>query len=97
MSRFFVTCSGQAKTGASRRGGVKSGVEAHARGWNIGARVEVLADPQDESRDLVRVFRTTGSNARGHSVLIAEFREDRGGEPGSPDIIHGQAGEGVKA
>ena len=33
MARFYASIKGQAKTEATRRGGPKSGIEGHIRGW----------------------------------------------------------------
>lgn len=59
MSRFYGDLTGQAKTKATRRGSLKSGVESHVRGWNVGVRV-VISD--EHGKDYIRVYKTGGSN-----------------------------------
>jgi hypothetical protein len=72
MARFYGTLTGQAKTSAKRRGSPNSGVTAHVRGRNIGVRVEVYAD---NGADVIRVYRTGGSNQPGSGELLAEVRK----------------------
>ena len=73
MSHFYAEVQG-ARGLASRTG--NSGMWAHVRGWDIGAYVELSyeppRDPWDKGRDIVRVFRTNGSNGCKRE-LIAEF------------------------
>ena len=60
MARFYGQLWGQAKSAASRIGGPSSGLHAHLRGWDIGVRVDITHDKQDE--DLIAVSLTKGSN-----------------------------------
>lgn len=53
-------------------GSKDSGITGHIRGWGIGARVELR---HIDGRDVVRVYRTTGSSGPGHDELIAEFSD----------------------
>ncbi len=74
MSHFYADIQGN--RGEATRGGTKgSGISGHIRGWGIGASVECYYD--DESgKDIVRVFKTGGSNGRSRKELIAEFCQD---------------------
>lgn len=70
MARFYGEIKGQARTTATRRGSKSSGITAHIRGWNIGVRVEIFAVGD---RDIVHIYRTSGSNAKSVDKLITEF------------------------
>lgn len=76
MAHFYGSMTGQAKTTATRRGSVNSGMDAHIRGWFIGVRVCLR---HVDGKDVVTVYRTTGSTPNGHDVQILEFAE--GGSP----------------
>ena len=71
MSRFYASIKGQAKTKATRRGGPKSGIEGHIRGWNVGISVTGIVGAEDE--DVFDVWLTTGSNDRKASKHIGRF------------------------
>jgi hypothetical protein len=69
MSQFYAEIQGNRGL-ASRQGSKSSGIWGHIRGWNIGALV--TCDHID-GRDVVRVYRTSGSNGGENDELIAEF------------------------
>ena len=56
-----------AKTSATRRGSVNSGVSSFANGWNIGGNVAVSANGEN---DIVHFVLTKGSN---NSHCVASF------------------------
>ena len=60
MSRFYGSLTGQAKSTATRRGGVKSGIVAHVRGWDVG--MKVFISECECGGDFVEGWRTGGSN-----------------------------------
>lgn len=74
MAHFYGEIQGS-RGAASRLGGKNTGMRAAAQGWEIGAKVQVSFD-EETGKDTVRVYRTTGSNGRGSSQLIAEFTAD---------------------
>jgi hypothetical protein len=76
MAQFRGTVDGN-RGGASRLGTKASGLDTTANGWNTGARV-VLTHNDETGKDVVRVYRTYGSNAHRSSVLIAEWHEGEG-------------------
>jgi len=69
MAHFYASMQGS-RGEATRVGTKSSGLTAHVRGWDIGARVELS---HEDGRDVVRVYRTGGSNNGGRSELVAEF------------------------
>ncbi len=71
MAQFYADIQGN-RGGASRMGTKSSGITGHIRGWNIGARMTVT---HEDGRDVVRVYKTGGSNGYVSSDLIAEFSE----------------------
>lgn len=75
MFRFYGSLSGQAKTTATRRGGVASGVSAHVRGWNVGVNV-MVGECSICGGDAFLIWRTTGSNNSGPSELIKKLCEN---------------------
>jgi hypothetical protein len=62
MAHFYGEIEGQARTTATRRGSKNSGISAHVRGWDIGARVQCFVNDQGE--DCVSIRLTSGSNGR---------------------------------
>lgn len=60
MAHFYGEIEGQARTTATRCGSKDSGISAHVRGWNIGARVQCFVNDQGE--DCVSIRLTSGSN-----------------------------------
>ena len=73
MSRFYGTINGSAQTSASRRGGTKSGIDGHIRGWNVGIDV---AGYDVDGKDTFRVCLTGGSNDRSMKKCIGVFTAD---------------------
>jgi hypothetical protein len=69
MAHFYASMKGS-RGEATRVGTKQSGLTAHVRGWDIGARVELS---HVDGRDYVRVYATTGSNGGGSDQLIAEL------------------------
>jgi len=72
MSRFYASIRGS-RGMATRQGGKSSGISGHIRGWNIGARVHCFVN--DEGKDVVQVFKTSGSSGWGGGQQIAEFTD----------------------
>ena len=69
MAHFYVNAHGN--RGERTACGTKnSGAYAHVRGWNVGA--EVYIEHRD-GKDIVSVWKTTGSNGHGGKTLLAEF------------------------
>jgi len=54
MARFYGEITGRAKT-VGRVGTPTSGLEGHLRGWNVGVRVELSVDENDNDR--IEVYR----------------------------------------
>lgn len=79
MSRFYVSAGGQAKTEATRRGGTKSGVYSHTRGWHIGVRVN--GHVNDAGEDEFDVYLTGGSRDAFGDRLIRTLTEKELTEP----------------
>ena len=70
MAHFYGSINGRGGSQTTRTGTKGTGLIAHIRGWDIGARVELS---HVDGRDVVRVYRTSGSNGGGSDQLIAEF------------------------
>jgi hypothetical protein len=76
MSHFYADIQGN--RGEATRGGTKgSGISGHVRGWSTGGRVECYYDDESD-RDIVRMFKTGGSNHRSNGELVAEFCDKQG-------------------
>lgn len=71
MAQYRGTVEGT-RGQASRLGSKASGLVVEGNGWNIGARVELA---HVDGKDVVRVFKTSGSSYAGKSELIAEYSE----------------------
>lgn len=76
MSRFYGTIQGSARTIGGRRGTPASGIDAHVRGWDIGARVRCFVGP--DGNDRVSVTITRGSNAEGAERPLGTYRLSAG-------------------
>lgn len=74
MSRLYATAAGDEGTKLVSRRGFHE-VAAHARGWDVGGKVHVFTRGGE---DVVRLYRTSGSNGNEPDVLIAEFAEPHG-------------------
>lgn len=73
MSRFYASIQGNRGV-ATRQGTKSSGIQSHARGWKIGARVDLWVD--DDGKDNVKVVLTGGSNQPGTTKDLGTFKED---------------------
>lgn len=71
MARFYGEVRGRSRTVASREGSEDSGLRAHLRGWDCGVKIEcsVLTD----GRDVIRVYRTGGSNDPDREIFVAAW------------------------
>ena len=81
VSRFYGSLEGMARTSATRRGSAGSGVSAHVRGWDLGARVTVGAVDEHAgrleggTRDGFTVYATGGSNGGRAELELLEVQE----------------------
>lgn len=73
MSQFYAEIQGH-RGEASRQGTRKSGIWCHIRGWKIGAFVECFYNAKT-GKDIVRVYKTGGSNSASQRKLIATFSD----------------------
>lgn len=72
MAQFYAAIQGH-RGEASRLGTKQSGISGHIRGWNVGVAVYIS---HVDGKDVVSVYRTTGSNGCGYDrTLIAEFTD----------------------
>ena len=62
---------------ASRLGSAKSGIEAYARGWDIGALIRCWVD--ENGRDIVSISLTSGSNGRELSKCLGDWYRTKDG------------------
>ena len=72
MSHFYGSMQGS-RGQATRCGTPKSGIDAHIRGWKIGARVRLRVDA--DGRDIMEVYKTAGSGSHAGDKLIGVFKE----------------------
>ena len=77
VARYYVEAQGRAGV-ASRIGGKASGVWSHARGWTLGARVDVNPAAHESAEDHVEVSLTGGSSRRhrGRDLVSASQQDD---------------------
>ena len=68
MAQFRGYLEGN-RGGVSRLGGKSSGLTVTADGWHSGVKVEAF---HIDGKDVFRIYKTGGSNARINSELIAE-------------------------
>jgi hypothetical protein len=73
MAQFYASIQGN-RGEATRTGTKNSGITGHIRGWDIGARVTLT---HVDGADVVRVYKTSGSNGGTSDEIIAEFTTDR--------------------
>lgn len=73
MAHFYASVHGSRETTATKTGTKKSGMSAHVRGWNVGVDVRLS---HVNGKDVVQVYRTSGSNGGQTSQLIAEYTEE---------------------
>ena len=71
MSQFYGSLLGN-RGKATRQGTKASGIEGHIRGWNMGIRVVCFYD-KETGKDVVRAYRTGGSNHASDLELITEL------------------------
>lgn len=71
MAHFYASIQGN-RGEATRMGSKDSGISGHIRGWHVGARVDM---DHEDGKDVVRVYRTSGSQGYSRQELIAEFKE----------------------
>lgn len=84
MAQYYAEIKGN-RGQASRMGTKKTGIWGHIRGWSVGARVEVYYDKKKD-RDMVKVYKTSGSNGGGSDKLIAKF-SDRPKQHATPSLV----------
>ncbi len=72
MARFYADVQGNRGEG-TRMGTPQSGIAGHIRGWDTGVSVRIHAEGD---HDVVRVYRTRGSNRSG-DVLLAEWIDNK--------------------
>ena len=72
MAQFYAEIQG-GRGKASRTGTKASGMSAHVRGWDVGARV--VCRHLDEE-DVIQVYVTSGSNGSGVDRHLATIRSD---------------------
>ena len=76
MAHFYLTAQGKKDTNYKAVGSKDSGLSIHARGWHIGAKVDLIHDPRT-GKDTVRIYRTGGSKGTsGQEKLIGNFTEE---------------------
>jgi len=73
MARFYGELAGQAREKVTRLGSKKSGLWAHLSGWNIGVVVDCQCI---DGKDVIRVYRTGGSNNPIIGELLAEVSDN---------------------
>ena len=69
MAQFYGSVVGN-RGEASRMGSRESGISGHIRGWGIGASVRCF---EENGRDVVEVYATSGSNGREQPKLLGRF------------------------
>ncbi len=79
MAQFYAEIQGN-RGMATRMGTKESGMFAHIRGWDVGVKVFLDWD-EEEQRDIVTVYQTGGSNQPGTKAILLRICE--GGEPES--------------
>jgi len=72
MARFKADIEGQ-KGSASRLGSAKSGMRAHVRGWNVGARV--VCSVNEDGEDVVSICLTGGSANPSFGRVVGQYTE----------------------
>lgn len=70
--QFYCSVYGRGQTPVTKGGDKETGITAHVRGWNVGARVRV---DHVNGKDVVRVYSTKGSNDESNERLIATIFE----------------------
>ena len=62
MAHFYATVGGSRDTQVTKCGTKKTGINAHVRGWNIGARTKI--EHFKDGQDVVTIFATKGSHGQ---------------------------------
>ena len=75
MAQFYMNAHGN-RGELTCMGTKDSGIVVHVRGWNIGAKIYISYD-MDNDRDIVSVYRTSGSNGRKSDKLVAFYSDKR--------------------
>lgn len=73
MAHFYGSMKGDRRE-VTRCGTKNSGHQAHIRGWNVGARVEL---DHVEGQDRVRIYKTGGSNSPDGELIAEYFAESK--------------------
>ena len=73
MSRFYAEIQGS-RGKASRQGGISSGIWSHTRGWTSG--VEVKCSVDDNDKDVIEVYVTSGSGGYSSGRLLATIDDE---------------------
>ncbi len=73
MSHFYGEMKGN-RGSVSRCGTKNSGMTCHIRGWDVGVRVTILYNDEEEV-DQIAVYKTGGSNNPMNTKLIASVVE----------------------
>lgn len=73
MAHFYMTVN-NGRSDKTMTGHKTNGIEAHIRGWNVGARVSIRYNPATDT-DEVTVYKTAGSNGAGRDLLVADFTD----------------------
>ena len=69
--RFYASIQG-CRGEATRMGGKESGIHGHIRGWNVGARIFMSVNEDDE--DVCTIRLTSGSSGGKGDKLIGKFK-----------------------
>lgn len=78
MAQFYASIQGT-RGKATRMGSKKSGMDAHIRGWDLGAEVALRYDAEKET-DILVIRITGGSNGSHSSMHLATvYRTKDGG------------------
>jgi len=71
MAHFYLSATGARDSVTTKTGTKDSGLDAHVRGYKVGARVIMSVDR--EGRDRVAVYITKGSNGDGREALLCDM------------------------
>ena len=74
MAQFRGTVQGN-RSQSSRLGHKTSGLTTECNGWNIGVKCYAYHD-KDTGKDVIRVYRTSGSGYRGDNEVLATITEE---------------------
>ena len=78
MSRFYASIQGN-RGGATRQGTTNSEMSGHVRGWHVGAKVYMLPQEEDGSKDqvdAVQIYLSGGSTGCHSDVFIGKFTQE---------------------